>query len=357
MVTLQKRRLVMKRFVWMFLIFFLLTCACGGVNPRVLLPGSTTLPTAVYRQLAAPGSPETDVEPLSRLQPGTRARSHLEALSVEIGNRLAGSDGESAAAQYIQTAFKKMGYTPEVQIFSYQNQSGKTIPDANIFVEKKGRSNAVILVGAHYDSVAVGRGADDNASGVAVMLEAAERVKDLDTPYTLRFIAFGSEEEGEKGSSYYVSQMRAADVARTVAMVNLDSLTAGDFTYIYGSQGPAGKVRDWTLKKATSQSLDLITQSGLNAQYPAGTTGDFSDHAPFRIAGIQYAYLEATNWKLGEKDGYTQVDPKQGEAGQIWHTRFDILDYLDQTFPGRVDAHLNLFSTLLVDILTEYQQP
>ena len=75
----------MKRFVWMFLIFFLLTCACGGVNPRVLLPGSTTLPTAVYRQLAAPGSPETEVEPLSRLQPGTRARSHLEALSVEIG--------------------------------------------------------------------------------------------------------------------------------------------------------------------------------------------------------------------------------------------------------------------------------
>jgi Zn-dependent M28 family amino/carboxypeptidase len=189
------------------------------------------------------------------------------------------------------------------------------------------------------------------------LLEAAERVKDIATPYTLRFITFGSEEEGEKGSTYYVSQMSKEDIARTAAMVNLDSLTAGDFTYIYGTRGQAGSVRDWTLNKARSRGLNLITQPGLNPQYPAGTTGDFSDHAPFRLAGIQYAYLEATNWNLEDKDGYTQVDLKLGEKGQIWHTRFDTLDYLDRTFPGRVDAHLNLFATLLVDILTEYKQP
>jgi alkaline phosphatase isozyme conversion protein len=348
----------MKRLAWIVLFFFLITGACGGLNHPALLPGSPAPSQTVLRlPPSVPGGPETEAEPLSRLQPGVRARSYLEALSREIGNRTANSDGESAAAQYLQTAFKKMGYAPQVQLFSYQDQSGKTIHDANIFVEKKGRSDAMILVGAHYDSVNVGRGADDNASGVAVMLEAAERVKDLSIPYTLRFIAFGSEEEGEKGSTFYARQMDAADVARTVVMVNLDSLIAGDFTYVYGSQGQSGQVRDWTLEKARARGLDLITQPGLNSDYPAGTTGDFSDQAPFRAAGIQYAYFEASNWTLGDKDGYTQVDPRWGELGKIWHTHFDTLDYLDQAFPGRVDAHLSLFSTLLLDILTEYQQP
>jgi hypothetical protein len=95
---------------------------------------------------------------------------------------------------------------------------------------------------------------------------------------------------------------------------------------------------------------------GLNPEYPAGTTGDFSDNAPFRQAGVPYAYFEATNWELGAKDGYTQVDPKFGKNGEIWHTQDDTLDYIEKTFPGRMDAHLKLFSTLLMDILTEYQQ-
>ena len=337
----------MKKSVWIFVVLWVFASACIGFN----------LPAFTVKKAAVPAVPTAETEPLGQLKPGMRARSHLQALSGEIGNRLVNSQGESAAAQYIQTAFKQMGYTPEVQAFTYQGKSGKSIRDSNIYVEKKGKSDAVILVGAHYDSVSAGRGADDNASGVAVLLEAAERVRDIATPYTLRFITFGSEEEGEKGSGYYASQMSPADIRRTVVMINLDSLTAGDFTYIYGSQGPDGRVRDWTLDKAHALGLGLITQPGLNPQYPAGTTGDFSDHAPFRTAGIQYAYFEATNWNLGNQDGYVQVDPKWGKNGLIWHTDDDTLDYLDQTFPGRVDAHLNLFTTLLVDILAEYRQP
>jgi hypothetical protein len=355
----------LKRHFLILAFIFLVCSACLGLNQAAAQTAvKTTAPihslitptlAAVRVTPAGAGNGPGEYAPLNQLQPGQRARQHMQALSQEIGNRAANSDGESAAAQYMQIAMKKMGYAPQLQFFSYDSPNGKSIQDANIVIEKKGQSDRLIIIGAHYDSVAVGRGADDNASGVGVMLEAAERVKDLSTPYTLRFIAFASEEEGEKGSNYYVSQMSQADIARTLVMINLDSLAVGDNTYVYGSPGKAGQVRDWTLEKARSLGLPLVTQQGQNPDYPAGTTGDFSDHAPFRLAGIPYAYFEATNWTLGSLDGYVQVDPKFGDKGQIWHTQDDALAYIDSTFPGRVDAHLNLFTTLLVDILTEYK--
>ena len=51
------------------------------------------------------------------------------------------------------------------------------------------------------------------------------------------------------------------------------------------------------------------------------------------------------------------MDPQYGEDGYIWHTRFDTLDYIDQTFPGRADQRLELFSRLLYRTLTEFTEP
>jgi hypothetical protein len=90
-------------------------------------------------------------------------------------------------------------------------------------------------------------------------------------------------------------------------------------------------------------------------QYPAGTTGEFSDFAPFRSAGIPYTSFEATNWDLGAKDGYTQVSEEYGVNGEIWHTRYDNIRYIDKTFPGRCDSHLYTMVTVLKEILTKFQ--
>jgi hypothetical protein len=140
-------------------------------------------------------------------------------------------------------------------------------------------------------------------------------------------------------------------------MINLDSLIAGDIAYVYGDAGEAGVIRDWTLEYAKKHDLDLQTQAGANPQFPAGTTGDFSDHAPFKALGIPYTYFESTNWMLGEMDGYTQVSPEYGEDGKIWHTQYDNLEYIEANFPGRIQERLNLFVTVLQGILTEYQAP
>lgn len=285
---------------------------------------------------------------------GRAALGHMEALST-FGPRVAGSPNERQAAGYVAEKLVLAGYSPETLTFSLGRQGGSRI-SANVVAVKPGESPAEIIVGAHYDSEARGRGADDNASGVGILLEIAAVLRNVATPYTIRFVAFGAEESGLRGSREFVSMMGEDMISNTVAMINIDSVTAGDLAYVYGTGGEAGRIRDWVLAEADAEGLELQTQDIGNPEYPAGTTCNCSDHAPFEDAGIQYAYFESTNWVLGERDGYTQVSTTLGENGKIWHTPYDTLAYIEDTFPGRVESRLQLFSRLLYRVLTEYRQ-
>lgn len=308
---------------------------------------------------------------------GKLAYEHLYYLSETIGTRVADSiygagmpedDPELAARNYIADEFAEMGYAVSLQPFTFTSR-GIQYESANVIAEKKGASSELVIVGAHYDSVSpepvtvaeavymCGKGADDNASGVAIMLESAERLADMETPYSIRFVAFGAEEKGLKGSSYNVSQMSEEEISNTVAMINLDSCIAGDDMNVYGDAGEKGWVREKALDIAERLGLDLGTQQGLNPDYPEGTTGLWSDHAPFVNAGIPYAYFEATNWTLGAMDGYTQVDYSHGINGEIWHTGYDNIEYIEDTFPGRINERLSTFSQVLTNLLVQLEKP
>jgi len=286
---------------------------------------------------------------------GTLARTYLTELSDKIGQRIAGTEGEVKGGAFVADSLKAMGYTVTVQKFSFKDKEKKAYDSSNIIAVKQGTSKKEIIVGAHYDSKNIGKGADDNGSAVAVLLETAKYVKELNTPYTIKFIAFGAEETGLNGSKYFVSKMTKKEIANTLLMINMDSLIAGDNMYVYGDYGKGGLVRDYVLKNARLLNLKVGTNMGENPDYPLGTTGDWSDHAPFMRAGIPYIYFEGTNWLLGAGDGYTQVDTKLGENGEIWHTQYDTIKYLDETFKGRVDEHLNAYVTLLEKVITEYK--
>lgn len=277
---------------------------------------------------------------------GKMAYEHTKYLTYTVGARVAGTAEEAEARDYIEGQFQRLGYTTTVQSFSY-TRSGRTYNSSNIVAYKKGKSSKEIIVGAHYDSVSAGKGSDDNASGVGVMLEAAEVLKNIPTPYSIKFVAFGAEEVGLRGSNYYASQMTAEEINNTVGMINLDSLAVGDHMNVYGSAGDKGFIRDQVLKIAKKKKLDIGTNLGLNPAYPAGTTGDWSDHAPFNSLGIPYAYFEATNWEIGDMDGYTQTE----KHGGVWHTQNDTLEFIEREFPGRVEEHLETFSQALTEVL------
>ncbi len=278
---------------------------------------------------------------------------HVYGLSKGIGPRVASTAKEIEAKDYVINVLKnELGYNTTVQPFTYVRSNATRASD-NVIAVKPGKSSKQVIVGAHYDSVSRGTGADDNASGVAVMLGAAEMLKGIDTTYTIKFIAFGAEEVGLRGSRYYVSQMTEAEIANTVAMINLDSLVAGDKMYAYGDLGEKGWVRDQVLALAAILGLDVETNPGLHPDYPAGTTGPFSDHVPFQAAGIPWTYFEATNWEIGDLDGYTQTE----KHGVIFHNAKDDLDFLMEEFPGRVEERLSTFTTLLYHFLKEITPP
>ena len=105
----------------------------------------------------------------------------------------------------------------------------------NIILTVPGLSDEAIVVGAHYDSVLY-PGASDNASGVALLLESAQRMLNIDNYHTIVYVFFGGEEVGLVGSTYYVSSLSEQDHDNILFMVNADVLIEGPYL-VYGTGG------------------------------------------------------------------------------------------------------------------------
>lgn len=319
-------------------------------------PIASTAPPAAIGITAAPTQDQPEEKQEPAVPYGQPARRWLEEIVGQFGARPAGSQTERKAAGYIAGQLEEMGYFVEVQPFTFDEDGGETIQSANIIAVKQGLSEREIIVGAHYDSGDEGDGADDNASGVAVLLETARRIIDLETPHTIRFIAFGAEENGLIGSNDYVRSLPKMALENIVYMVNLDSLIAGEIAYVYGDADFKGNLRDLVLKEARRLGYDLEGKTAEELD-PPDDPCECSDYFPFKQAGIPYIYFESTNWNLGDQDGWTQVDEDLGDDGMIWHTPYDTIAYIDRIAPERIDERLDLFVTLLIEVLTRYELP
>lgn len=122
----------------------------------------------------------------------SRLKTHIHQLAGNLGERnIWNYQNLQAAANYIETNFKKLGYAVSKQTFMVGNLSVN-----NVIAEHRGTSHPeeIIIIGAHYDTVLYSPGADDNASGVAAIIEMARLLIDTETNRTLRFVAFVNEE-------------------------------------------------------------------------------------------------------------------------------------------------------------------
>ena len=285
---------------------------------------------------------------------GTNAYKHIEHLSQLEEPRVSGTESEVAISEYIKTQFESYGYKTKIQKFSFENRKGEVVKSQNVVAIKPGTSEKQLIVGAHYDQVTSGgsKGAHDNASGVGAILEVAERIKDVETPQTIVFVAFGSEEVGLKGSKHYVDNMTEKELENTEGMINLDSIIAGDKMYVYAGSNGKGFLRDKALSYSKELGLDLITQGG-HPDFPAGTTGDWSDHAYFNAKGIPVLYFESTNWDIPYEDGSPGDGYVETTVNKIMHTGNDNLEYIEKTFPGRIESRLNTTIQVLEKMLVE----
>ncbi|MCB0051102.1 MAG: M20/M25/M40 family metallo-hydrolase, partial [Caldilinea sp.] len=169
-----------------------------------------------------------------------RALDHARYLSETIGDRPAGSTGEQAAAGWIAARFEELGYTVRVQPFNFYSE-GQLRIGMNVIATRTGQAGyGTIYAGAHYDTVKRiagidygGPGANDNASGVGVLLEAARVLATETVTPTLTFVAFGAEELGLTGSRYYVSTLPPWEWVQAESMVNFDCVGIGDQLILY----------------------------------------------------------------------------------------------------------------------------
>jgi hypothetical protein len=220
-----------------------------------------------------------------------RAFAHIVYLATHIGPRVAGTKGERVAAAYIADQFQKYGYR-----WNYQ----KDIPlpplrrvSQNIIAIKEPLLTSAkykIVVGAHYDSISKrgtrSPGANDNASGVGVMLEVARVLANVELPYVLEFVAFGAEESVDGifehhhyGSNYYVATYLKNKPRSTpiVGMISIDMIGVGENFYAC----TLGRADPFLVKKALASAKQLGISIGI-----WGKGKPWSDHEAFEEAGI-----------------------------------------------------------------------
>lgn len=142
----------------------------------------------------------------------SRLKGHVEALAGDIGERHVGRPQALHAAEaYIAGEFAAIGYDVARQTYVAEG-----VASSNLEVAVPGGACAseIVLVGAHYDTVPGSPGADDNASGVAALIEIARALRGANCARTVKLVAFVNEEPpffywGEMGSRVYARAARA----------------------------------------------------------------------------------------------------------------------------------------------------
>jgi Zn-dependent M28 family amino/carboxypeptidase len=224
-----------------------------------------------------------------------RLRRDVHHLAAAIGPRnLQHYDALRSAERYIADELSRAGYTPGRQAFQ---ASGLAV--ANIEAEHRGESDAgrIIVMGAHYDTAGRSPGADDNASGVAVLLELARVYAGTPTRATVRFVAFVNEEPPhfmtDTMGSHVYARAAARRGDRIAAMLSLESL--GYFDDERGSQqypAPFGWFfpdRGNFLAMVSNMRSARLLQRARAAFRTATTLPVVASPAPERIPGVSWS--------------------------------------------------------------------
>jgi hypothetical protein len=172
--------------------------------------------------------------------------------SDNLEGRQTGTEGEKKAASYIANRFKELGLQPKgtqhyLQAFTFKPKTNPhndvkfdvngdgTITGNNVIGFLDNKAENTIIIGAHYDHLGFGgdgslyrdsikaihNGADDNASGISILLNLAAKLKEKNTSNNYLLMAFSGEEMGLLGSNYFVKNP-TIDIKKTSYMINMD---------------------------------------------------------------------------------------------------------------------------------------
>lgn len=200
-------------------------------------------------------------------------KSDVESLSNYKTRRVGTPDNQRATAQ-IKEILASLGYTVSEHCY----RAGA----CSVVADKTGESSPgeVIMLMAHLDSVGKNfAGADDNASGTAVMLEVARVLKDYSNKKTIRFFATNGEESGLLGANHYAEVLKkSGEIKNMVLAINMDMVG-------YNSNGIVELETDPQYEELANWFSQLsAAYTGLRTKVTLGAWG--SDHVPFIKGGV-----------------------------------------------------------------------
>lgn len=206
--------------------------------------------------------------------------SSMKELTSE--QRGAGFSGEQNQIQKFSERMKGYGYKVELDKFTAKTKTGEDFTSQNIIAKRKAdQSNNdanILIITSHIDSIPSTVGANDNASGTAVLEAVAKEVKNIPSDTELWFVVFSGEEEGLKGSSHFVSTITAEEKSRIIGDIQLDMLGhyLSDGYQINTVTGKENDVANFLV-----EGVQQITGKPIHV-----TQEKSSDHVSFAIAGI-----------------------------------------------------------------------
>jgi len=288
----------MKKWIWLLVLILAALCVVGSKGffeqrsqpvidtIRVEKPSNSSNSSTEQKLEAVVSSPQVSRE---------RLLTHIQKLNFQRY-----TDAERLRSRnYITSELKKYGFKPKQQSFT---------DGVNIIAERPGsdRTAGAILVGAHYDTVFQSPGADDNGTGVAVVLEIARMFGLESTPRTLKLVLFDKEEAGLLGSLAFatkrnhVKDLRGAIIMDMVGYACYNSgcqnyptglpikppSDKGDFIAVIGDTEHLPLLNSFQNSTSKQEKLPAILTVPIPLKGLLTPDTLRSDHAPFWYQGI-----------------------------------------------------------------------
>jgi Zn-dependent M28 family amino/carboxypeptidase len=267
-------------------------------------------------------------------------RKHITVLSEEIGERNLWRDGTlDATADYIEKTLRAMDYAVSSQAYTVQ---GTSVRNLEAMLDGTSLAEEIVLIGAHYDTVRGSPGANDNASGVAALLEIARLLAARPLARSVRFVAFVNEEAPffytwDMGSHRYARRAHERG-DKITAMLSLE--TIGYYSDAEGSQQYPNPVYSW-LYPNTGNFIGFVGNLA-SRKLVRQCLGAFRRHsafpsegvaAPGRTAGIHWS----DHWSFWQ-EGYAAVMVTDTALFRYphYHASTDLPDRIDYERLARV---------------------
>lgn len=211
------------------------------------------------------------------------------------------------ARQFIIDKFNDYGLDVTTQEFetNLTDWNGNKFVAVNIIGTLKSntevKTDDILIIGAHYDGINNIPAANDNASGISVMLELIRLLHDIPTDTEIRFVAFDAEEVGLIGSEYYASHL-GDDINRTIGMLNIDmvgSTKAGSVS-IFSSNGNENYLSDILKKNKKYTNIAVSRDFGRS---------DHMSFYPKQIPDLNFAHKPIQNEYHCENDIIENINP------------------------------------------------